>query len=309
MITHAALDSAISRLTFREWQSNLVYQAKRHKGLAPHQQRLIQQNTAGRQQALADAISAGPHAVRDFLCSNLGAGGATALLDKLPALPGPLTEAEMAQTTFHVDREFSAVMEDWGITPMLAGEPSFWALCHARWIGDGSFPDGVARVFAGGDKNTADHEAMTRTFLRRICGLPVERGNTSVITDCPLSAAWWRYRIAAEVSNSLVNEGEVLIVSQAHRVLQGSVVWESFVMNMIRRFASVNAPRARAAIVLALHQHSLQNQGRSVPRELLSSCMQKVAQLGDRFSFALVEWTRLAETATMALNAEEEDHV
>ncbi|MDE0321750.1 MAG: hypothetical protein OXH86_17985 [Acidimicrobiaceae bacterium] len=304
MITHADLDALISRTAFRDWQSGLIYQRKRHKSQSEAGQTAIRQDTARRQQVLAEAIARGPHAVRDFLCDMTSSPEAVALLTQMPALPRPLTEAEMAQTTFHVDREVSRVLDDWGITPMLAGESSFWALCHARWIGDEMFPDGVARVFAGGEKTASDTEAMTRTFLRRVCGLPVERGNTSVITDCPLSAAWWRYRLAVEVSDTLVNEGEVLTVAQAHRVLQGSVVWETFVLNMIRRLASVNAPRARAAVVLSLHEYSMRNDGRTVPREVVFDCMQRTAQLGDRFSFALIDWAPLAGAAAGALNGE-----
>ena len=304
MITHADLDALISRAAFRDWQSGLIYQGKRHKSQSEAGQTAIRQDTARRQQVLAEAIAHGPHAVREFLCNMTSSPEAVALLTQLPALPRPLTGAEMAQTTLHVDREVSRVLDDWGITPMLAGESSFWALCHARWIGDEMFPDGVARVFAGGDKTASDTEAMTRTFLRRVCGLPVERGNTSVITDCPLSAAWWRHRLAVEVSDTLVNEGEVLTVAQAHRVLQGSVVWETFVLNMIRRLASVNAPRARAAVVLALHEYSMRNDGRTVPREVVFDCMQRTAQLGDRFSFALIDWAPLAGAAAGALNDE-----
>ncbi|MCQ3807341.1 MAG: hypothetical protein OXB92_10260 [Acidimicrobiaceae bacterium] len=304
MIAHAELDALISRAAFRDWQSDLIYQGKRYRSQSEEDRAVIQRETAQRQQVLADAIARGPHAVRDYLCNITSRSKAFALLNELPALPCPLTEAEMAQTTFHVDREVSSVLDDWGITPMLAGESSFWALCHARWIGEGMFPDGVARVFAGGDKTASDTEAMTRTFLRRVCGLPVERGNTSVITNCVLSAAWWRFRLAKEVSDTLANEGEALGVAEAHRVLQGSVIWETFVMNMIRRLASLNSPRARAAVVLALHEHSRSDRGRSVPREVVTGCMQKVAQLGDRFSFALVDWTQLAETALGALNNE-----
>lgn len=298
MISHAELDSALSRAAFRDWQGNLIFQAKRYKNQTEESKRAIQQATVERQRALVAAIARGPNAVREFLCAGLEPSEAATLLSKLPSLPAALTEAEMTQTTLQVDREVSRTLDDWGITPMLAAESSFWALCHARWIGDDAFPDGVARVFAGGDKTSSDSEALTRTFLRRTCGLPVERGNTSVITDCPLSAAWWRHRIAMEVSDTLVEEGEVLTIAQAHRVLQGSVVWETFVMNLIRRLASINAPRARAAVVLALHDHSRQNEGRSTPREIVSNCMQGVAQLGERYSFAFVEWDRLRESAT-----------
>ena len=310
MIAHADLDVLISRAAFRDWQSGLIYQGKRHKNRSEADRATIQQETARRQQALAKAIDCGPCAVRDFLCDMASSrAAAVALLDELPALPHPLTEAEMVQTTFHVDKEVSSVLDDWGITPMLAGESSFWALCHARWITDEMFPDGVARVFAGGEKTESNTEAMTRTFLRRVCGLPVERGNTSVITDCALSAAWWRFRLASEVSATLTEEGETLTTVQAHRVLQGSVVWETFVMNLIRKLASLNSPRARAAVVLTLHEHTMRNSGRSVPREFVNSCMQRVAQLGDRFSFVHVDWSRLVETAAGALNSEVQELV
>ena len=300
MITHAELDSLISRESFREWQSDLIYQAKRHKTKPSVERDNIRQETELRQQALVAAIARGPGAVRDFLCSVAPEPETTTLLRNLPALPGSLTEAEMKQTTLQVDREVSTALDNWGITPMLAGESSFWTLCHARWIGDGMFPDGVSRVFAGGAKTAGDTDATARTFLRRICGLPVERGNTSVITDCPLSASWWRYRLAREVSSTLLKEGESLTIKQAHYVLRGSVVWETLVMSMVRRLASLNAPRARAAVVLALHEHSIRNAGKAVPRELVSGCMQNVAQLGDRFSFAHVDWAKLTETATAA---------
>ena len=309
MITHAELDALISRTAFREWQSVLIYQGKRHRNLPEADKTAIQRDTARRQQVLAGAIARGPHAVRDFLCNIASSLEAAGMLNNLPTLPRPLTEAEMVQTTFHVDREVSIVLDDWGITPMLAGESSFWALCHARWIGDGMFPDGVGRVFAGGEKTASDTEAMTRTFLRRVCGLPVERGNTSVITDCALSASWWRYRLANEVSDTLAHEGEALTVAEAHRVLQGSVVWETFVMTMIRRLASLNAPRARAAVVLAPCEQSQRSGGRSAPREVVINCMQKVAQLGDRFSFALVDWTLLVEAAAESLDVEVNDAV
>ena len=305
MIAHADLDALISRAAFRDWQSNLIYQGKRYKSQSEADRAAIQRDIAQRQEVLAAAIAGGPHAVRDYLCSITSGSDAAALLNDLPALPRPLTEAEMAQTTFHVDREVSSALDDWGITPVLAGESSFWALCHARWIGDGMFPDGVARVFAGGEKTVSDHEAMTRAFLRRVCGLHVERGNISVITDCVLSAAWWRFRLARETSDTLANEGEALSIAEAHRVLQGSVTWETFALNMIRRLTSLNSPRARAAVVLALHEHSRRNGGRSVQREFITGCMQKVAQLGDRFSFALIDWSLLAETATGALEVQE----
>ena len=300
MITHSELEKVISRAAFRDWQKSLIYQGKHHKHRSEADQAAVRQATEQRQQVLLEAIEQGPQAVRSFLCEVPAGSGMGALLDDLPALPCELTESEMSQTTFQVDEQVSNALTDWGISPMLAAESSFWALCHARWIGDEMFPAGVRRVFAGGEKTASDSEALTRTFLRRVCGLHVVRGNTSVITDCVLSSAWWRYRLANEVSRTLSGEGLVLHVQDAHRVLQGSVLWENFVLCMIKRLASLNAPRARAAVVLALYEHSLRNGGRTVPKETVFGCMQKVAQLGARFSFALVDWTRLRDTAIRA---------
>ena len=309
MITHAQLESVISRAVFRDWQKRLIYQDKLHRNLSEEARDAVKEETAERQRVLAEAISRGSHAVRDFLCNIVLSPKVFELVEVMPALPRPLTEAEMAQTTFHVDREVSIALDRWGITPMLAGESTFWALCHARWIGDGMFPDGVARVFAGGAKTASDTEAMTRTFLRRICGLHPVRGNTSVITDCVLSGSWWRYRLATEVSRTLAHEGETLAVEQAHRVLQGGAVWETFVMNMIKRFASLNSPRARAAVVLALYQHAQRSGGRSVSRDIVNGCMQNVAQLSERFSFAQIDWTRLTDAAAVSRDNKEDDAI
>lgn len=80
-------------------------------------------------------------------------------------------------------------------------------------------------------------------------------------------------------------------------------------MTMIRRLASLIAPRARAAVVLALCEQLWRTLGRSVPREVVINCIQKVAQLGDRFSFALVDWTVLVDTETESLDVEVNDVV
>lgn len=104
MISHADLDALISRAAFRDWQSGLIYQGKRHKSQSEADQAAIQRDTARRQQELAEAIADGPHAVRRFLCDMASSPRVATLLDDLPALPRPLTGAEMAQTTLHVDQ-------------------------------------------------------------------------------------------------------------------------------------------------------------------------------------------------------------
>ena len=49
MITHADLDGLISRTAFRDWQSGLIYQGKRHKSQPESTRAAIQRDTARRQ--------------------------------------------------------------------------------------------------------------------------------------------------------------------------------------------------------------------------------------------------------------------
>ncbi len=49
--------------------------------------------------------------------------------------------------------------------------------------------------------------------------------------------------------------------------------------------------------------------GTSVSAEVVNVCMQSVAQLSDRFSFATIDWSRLTGVAALSLDSEANDAV
>ena len=100
-------------------------------------------------------------------------------------------------------------------------------------------------IFCEGSRaNTV--EARTRNFLRRTGGLRRVRGNTSPLVDCPISAAWWRYRVAFEASSIAQREGSDLAVDAAHETLRTRDVWDYLVGMSLRQVTSVCASPVRS---------------------------------------------------------------
>ncbi len=298
MVTLSELEAKVTSDKFREWQASMIFQPKLY-GANSASAEEERQRAQSNQERLESAISRGADDVRAFICEELEIVNSTAILSRLPGLPKPLTEAEMKGPTLKVDQEVSQALDTWGISPRLAAESSFWMLCHARWIGDDRFPDGVAKVFTESSKAADDLEAQTRNFLRRTAGLHGIRGNTSVMTDCILSGCWWRTRIANEITKTASREGASLSFEVVHHALQPRTVWEEFVLHSIKRLAVLNAPKARAAVVCAYVEHT--NSKGTHSKVALASAMQAVAQLGHHYVLDLTDWSRLVDTASEAL--------
>ena len=163
-----------------------------------------------------------------------------------------------------------------------------------------------AIFFEGSKSNTS--EARTRNFLRRTGGLRRVRGNVSPLTDCPISAAWWRYRTATDVSRVAQAEGEDLDVRAAHDVLHNKEVWSNLVTMSLKRVTAVNAPRARAAAVAALRNRGI-NSSQVEIRTEVQSLIRRLAGLSYGYNLEFLPWSQLVSAASDGFSDSDADEV
>ena len=283
------LTDLIDRDRFEDWQKSLIYEQKHVSS---------DQLTAERnQEQLEVVVEAGPSSVRDYLLDKLGIADRREAETFVPSLPNPLTVAEMQNLTLHAERELGQSLGN--IKPAEAANPAFWTLCHAIWIGAWMFDADIAAVFMEGAR-AGNSEQRTRNFLRRLGGLRRVRGNVSVLTDCPISAAWWRYRIARAASDVAQGRGSDLSVEKAHQVLRKSQIWENWAGWSLKRVTSLNAPAAQAAVIVALAHQDTANNGVS-DKQKVQGALRAVAQAAHNHSLHSIKWDQLLGIAAEGL--------
>ncbi|MCY3820557.1 MAG: hypothetical protein OXH52_14550, partial [Gammaproteobacteria bacterium] len=243
MSLSALLDESVIE-RFDRWQRSLIFESK-SRDADPAA-------VESRQRDLAEAVNRGPAAVCDFVLDALG-WARHEVEPHVPALPNPLTPAEMSQLPICAERKIARHLER-SISPTEAAEPAAWTICHAIWMHRGMFGRDLARVFLQGGARGDAPEARTRNFLRRTGGLRLVRGNISPLVDCPVAAAFWRYRCARLVSDICTEESGVRFAeNEAHGVLHAREVWENLARMSLQRIVAVSEPRAQAAVVFVLH--------------------------------------------------------
>lgn len=203
----------------------------------------------------------------------------------------------------------------------LAAQPVFWYAAHAMWIGRERFEPTPFAVFCEirGTQGVSERgrlEACTRNFLRRTSGLPLARGASSVLSDCLVARGFWRTQIAMEVSETLVAERTLpvgdyrrgaqrgvpeLTAMDCHRLLHSNGLWARLVELSVRRVASVNAPRARAALLAALHQAD--ELGVRVTAKAVQGAIVELGRVASGFNLHHACWDRLVDAAVSGLEA------
>lgn len=244
---------------YGEWVAKLIWiaRAERHRNEVERERRHRQ--VTERQRELRQAIGGGSITAATWLRTQLGLEESGTLTIEAPRLPRPLTADEFIEPPFELEREIGKALSA-EITTRDAARPWFWLLCHIVWLERGDIAGNVRRAFcwssaaAGKPDETDQLEAETRNFLRRTGGIEMVRGKVSVLSDCPLARAWWRYRLALNAAHT-AGDGEILDAADAHRCLHHSgPIWEELVRLGVRRLTVLNHDRARAAIVSALAQ-------------------------------------------------------
>lgn len=282
---------------FSEWQRGLVWIRKQHQRASKAEQEVRRGRVIERQKELLEAVSRGCRPLSSYLRRELQVPADDVF--KAPQLPRTLIGAEIREPPIDLELELGGHWRS-AIDPALAALPLFWVRCYVEWLDDESVDgDLLSSLTLGGRADYQGHgedahlirqEAQTRNFLRRLCGIPVVRFNVSVLSDCTLSRAWWRFRIAKiteENCESRVSAHEV------HRVLHtNNQAWEELVRLAVRRITAINQPRALAGIVA----HFAVNGDFS--RERVKVFAQNIARNSFTYSIEHIPWKKLQALVT-----------
>ena len=302
----AALDEIIDVVRHDGWQSSLIYEKKNYREQNSDEAVARQTSVAEEQARLADAVGGGFLATAQYIFRALDIEDEVRAFRVVPRLPSPLTAGEMSQLPAHAERKLAEQLHE-SITPSQAAQPAIWTICHAVWIGRGDFGSNLAPIFCEGSRaNTV--EARTRNFLRRTGGLRRVRGNTSPLVDCPISAAWWRYRLALESSSIAVAAGSDLTVDDAHEALRPRNTWENLVGMSLRQVTAVCASTARAAAVVAFEQHQ-RALDRHPSRAQVQGAIRELARMSHSHSLWHLPWPALLQTAKRGIDSAAEEDV
>lgn len=251
-----------------------------------------------RQRELIDAVAQGSAALSSYLLRMLRVTDTSALRAAVPPLPNPLTAAAMQRLPRYDEERIAESLQS--VLPAEAATPVFWTACHAIWIEQGYFDDLVASFIEG--PGTKDSEARTRNFLRRTGGLERVRGKVSVLVNCPIAMAWWRVRTAREIVE--VSEDTSVDFSTAHELLHDPMIWAELTGLSVKRLTSLNAPRARAASMVALVERgTIGNEIKaSLKKTRCQGALRAVGRLSHSFSLNSTPWQTLVRSALVGID-------
>ena len=302
----ASLNDLIDPEHHEAWQSSLIYEKRNYRDQDSDEAIENRASAKAEQARLADAVGSGVLATRKYLFRSLKVDDEARALRDVPHLPNPLTASEMSHLPAYAERKLAEILHE-SLTPSQAAQPAIWTMCHAVWIDRGDFGPNLAAVFCEGPK--ADTvEARARNFLRRTGGLRRVRGNISPLVDCPISAAWWRYRLALEISDTAGTAGSNLTIDDAHETLRPRNVWENLVGMSLRRVTAFCAPTARAAAAVAFEQYARLS-GKEVTRVQVQGAIRQLARLSHGHSLSHVPWKVLLQAAERGIaNADADEN-
>ena len=273
---------------FSDWQRNLTLSDKLYQDAI---------EVASRQRVLAESVRGGPAMLVNHLREALSVNEFK--LGELPPLPRQVSPAEFRDPPFQLERE---LFDSWNgkIRRREAANPLFWTLCHMKWMSSGRMGDRIEGALLGTLANGAaakTDDAATRNLLRRIGGLPHVRGKVSVLTDCPLSRAWWRGQISLVSAQDSFGELEP---ERAHKVLHANNdAWARLVGHSVRRVTVINHPRIRAALICQYRESSREISG--LPAQELQDVIRLIARHGPSVAFDCLEWSELVALVSSAI--------
>lgn len=205
-------------------------------------------------------------------------------------LDNPLTESEFATPPSDTEAGLYRLWSD--LEPRTACRTTFWAhvtLTHvrngrikARYLatnGTGSARGGarIERVLdLSGDARAKEMDSCARTILRRLGGIPEDRGKRTVYVDCPFARAWWREWLVEQIAGA---DGDVARrVRAVVRINQ--TYWEKIVDRIVSRNSTFGSRNVRAAFVLGLAAVVDTNPASELrkPAALLRACRRVAAQ-------------------------------
>ena len=281
----------------REWQSNVIYEPKRHKNLKKREVRDLRKQISARQNRLEVAVRGGSSVLALHLRETLRVPTA------LPFTPAPLamkfSSADFKNPTLELERDLT---DGWTgvVTRQLASQPAYWVTSLITWLEDNLLPLDLDQMLLVGQKRSTKQallEHQTRNLIRRTGGIDVVRGHVSVLSECPTSRAWWRRRIAEEAAEA--SEGDLDSLT-AHRVLHAdNSEWESFAVDSLRRIPVSNHSRLRAAVICQFPDAVRLGAGVE-GKPQLQLVARELARYGPTASLQHIPWHELLDIASVA---------
>ena len=251
---------------------------------ASWQRRLVQvresREETDAQEELARIIDAGAGHLYEYLLENL-------LMDRsntygVQMLHRQLTAGEANDPPKELEIEIANKFSD--LHPAQAIRPVYWTVAHVQWMRQGRLlGDDWVRSLKG--KN---NDATARNVCRRLGGLHHIRGKVSVLSNCPISRAWWRVRIARRAAE---NSEDRLAAEDAYSVLQRNTSWAELVGGCVQSVAVINNPRALAAI--CCHLHSKFDPGQNPGARYVTKLTLALARHSNIISFAETPFEKL----------------
>lgn len=278
------------------WQANVIFQGKRHRSRSKREIRELRRQITKRQSALETAVKGGRIPLAEYMAKAIGIEGD--LPFKPPQFPLRLTADQFLEPPCNVERQLA---EGFGaVTRAEACRTTYWFVSHIAWLQGDALPEDTVKCFLIGQSRPTRQdlrEHQTRNFIRRTGGIDVERFRISVLSDCPVSRAWWRWRVAVDAAAS--SEG-TLDAETAHRILHAdNAAWEALAMDSLRHVPVTSHSRLRAAV---LCQFPDARRGEPGPdgHPWLRSVGRELARLGPSVSLKHIPWTELLELAQTA---------
>ncbi len=271
---------------FSDWQ----------RGLLATRGKTISATVANSQVELHRVVSDGPQSLADYLRNRLGLTQEESI--DVPLLPSPVTSFEYRDPPFELERTVCNLW-DGLICRQNAARPIFWTLAHIRWLEEGQLGQQIEETLLRGGGRDSTEDQRTRNLLRRVGGLPHVRGKVSVLSDSPISRAWWRGSVASEIAYAAGDDLSLNAV-EIHQVLHShNDAWARLIGDSIHRITVLNQPRARAALV------NLYKDARRGGEPIRPLEMQLTARIlsrhGVALAFDLIDWEDLAGIAEEAL--------
>ena len=249
---------------------------------------LLAEKGSERQAVLLEAAKSSSGFV-NYLSAAVGTRGSYDLeLDRIP-----MTESEFAAPPSDTE---ARLYKSWsGVDPRTACRTTFWANVTSRHIQEGKIQSvylaangadsagGAVRIDRAldtkGARRPKELDKCVRTVLRRLGGIPEQRGKRTVYVDCPFARAWWREWLVEQVSR-----GDAGIARQVRAVLRiNQTYWEKIVDRIVSRNSTFGSRKVRSAFILALGD-LLEDPGSELrrPKELMRACRRVAAYQATR---------------------------
>ena len=187
--------------------------------------------------------------------------------DFVKQFTGPLTEQSFKEPT--QDQE-QAMYKIWSVVPpRTACRVSFWAEVTIQHIRSGVIKEAYWLAGNTGRNETGEEridralalkednpnrqiDDCVRTVIRRMSGLPSDRGNRSVFVNPSFGRAWWRERMVARIlSRKDVEDRSALL----NVIRSSQQYWENLVTMIVSRGSVLGSVDVQDAFVNGLAKH------------------------------------------------------